>query len=189
VQVGEVPAQAGHLVDLDQQIVDGLAVRFTDGYVTAAPILKQALFALRDQQLHADHGVRWLSLALRTAMDLFDDETWHELTTRQVHAARDARASSVLPTALAHLAHLRISEGDLDAATRLTDEGDAIIEATGNTRVIGSLRFLLAAYQDELGAPELIETGLREVAGGAGWSAPGYLGLRQRCPQQRARPL
>jgi DNA-binding CsgD family transcriptional regulator len=156
-------------------LLDGLAVRFTDGYVTAAPILKQALCALRDQQVHADHGVRWLSLALRTAMDLFDDDTWHELATRQVQAAREAGALSVLPTALAHLAHLRISEGDLDAAGRLKDEADAITDATGNARVIGSLRFLLAAYQDDLGAPQLIETGLREEAGGAGWSAPGYL--------------
>jgi len=163
------PQPAGDL------LLDGLAVRFTDGYVTAAPILKRALCALRDQQVDCDDGVRWLSLALRTAMDLFDDDTWHQLATRQVQAAREAGALSVLPTALAHLAHLRISAGDLDAAARLIDEAEAINEATGNVRVIGSLRLLLAAYQDELGAPQLIETGLREVAGGGGWAAPGYL--------------
>jgi ATP/maltotriose-dependent transcriptional regulator MalT len=163
------PQPAGDL------LLEALAVRFTDGYVTAAPILKRALQALKDQQLHCDDGVRWLSLALRTAMDLFDDDTWHQLATRQVQSAREAGALSVLPMALAHLAHLRISEGDLDAAARLTDEAEAITDATGNARVAGSLRFLLAAYQDEIGGPQLIETALGEVAGGTGWAAPGYL--------------
>ena len=92
----------------NDMLLDGLAVRFTQGYVAGAPLLKRALRALRDQEVPCDPKVRWLSLALRTAADLFDDETWHELATRQVRIAQHTGALSVLPLALVNLAHLRI---------------------------------------------------------------------------------
>jgi hypothetical protein len=38
----------------------------------------------------------------------------------------------------------------VDAAERLKDEAEAITKVTGNARLIGSLRFLIAAYQDGL---------------------------------------
>jgi hypothetical protein len=44
------------------------------------------------------------------------------------------------------------------------DQADAVTDATGNARLANSLTFLIAAYQDELGAPTLIAGGLREAA-------------------------
>jgi DNA-binding CsgD family transcriptional regulator len=143
-------------------LLDGLALRFTEGYVAGAPILKRALSVLRDQEIHCAQ-IRWLSLALRTAADLFDDETWHRLVARQVQVAHDTGALSVLPVALVNLAHLQIFAGEFDAAAALMDQADAITDATGNARLANSLKFLLAAYQDELGASMLIEGGLREA--------------------------
>jgi hypothetical protein len=90
-------------------LLDGLAVRFTDGYVASAPILKLALSALREQDAHGDQEVRWLSLALRTAADLFDDETWHQLVARQARVAHPrgcterTAACACSPRASAHL--------------------------------------------------------------------------------------
>jgi DNA-binding CsgD family transcriptional regulator len=145
-------------------LLDGLAVRFTDGYIAGAPILKRALCALADQEVHGDQGVRWLSLALRTAADLFDEEMWRRLVNRQVQLAHDTGALSVMPLALVNLAHLRIFAGEFDAAEALMDEADAITDATGNARLANSLTFLLAAYQDELGATMLIQSELREAS-------------------------
>lgn len=150
------------------RLLDGLAVRFTDSYVAAAPTLRQALGDLRDQACETDHRLPWTSLALRTAADLFDDETWYLLAASHVQIARDAGALSVLPLALSELARLRIFAGEFDSAAALMDQADAITDATGNAPVTGSLKFLLAAYQDEFGAASLIETGRSEALAGVG---------------------
>jgi DNA-binding CsgD family transcriptional regulator len=89
---------------------------------------------------------------------------WHRLVNRQVQLAHDTGALSVLPLALVNLAHLRIFAGEFDAAKALMDEADAITDATGNARLANSLTFLLAAYQDELGATMLIQSELREAS-------------------------
>ena len=43
------------------------------------------------------------------------------------------------------------------------DQANAITDATGNARLANSLQFLIAAYQDELGAPVLIDSAIREA--------------------------
>ncbi|HEX4734319.1 MAG TPA: AAA family ATPase, partial [Thermoleophilaceae bacterium] len=65
-------------------LLDGLAVRFTDGYAASAPALKRALAAVRDEAGHSGKNVRWPWIARRVAPDLFDDETWRALATRNV---------------------------------------------------------------------------------------------------------
>jgi DNA-binding CsgD family transcriptional regulator len=145
-------------------LLDGLAVRFIEGYVAGASILKRALTVLRNQEVHGDQEVRWLSLALRTAGDLFDDEMWHVLVTRQIQLARDTGALSVLPLALINLGHLRIFAGEFDAAAALIDEADAITAATANASFGTSGKCLIAVYQaEEVGASVLIETAVREA--------------------------
>jgi hypothetical protein len=72
-------------------LLDGLALRLTEGYAAGAPSLKRALRALRHEEVHCEQ-TRWLSLALRGAADLFDNETWRELATRQVQTAHDTGA-------------------------------------------------------------------------------------------------
>ena len=77
------------------------------------------------------------------APDLFDDEMWHALATRNVQIARDAGALAVLPLALNALSMLRCFEGDLVAAGALIAEADEIADATG-TSPLGFGRVLLA---------------------------------------------
>ena len=138
-------------------LLEGLAVRFTDGYAASAPTLKRALSEVRDQGGRAGQDVRWPWTARRVAPDLFDDDAWHELATRNVQIARDAGALAVLPLALNYLATLRIFEGDLDAAAALLDEADAIADATGAAPIVFG-RLLLAAFRgDEAQASALIE--------------------------------
>ena len=112
-------------------LLDGLAVRFTDGYAAAAPALKRALDALRDDGDREGLSVRWPWLGRRVAPDLFADDIWHYLAIRGVQLARENGALAVLPLALNNLAHLRCLEGQLDGAAALLDEADAISAATG----------------------------------------------------------
>ena len=128
------------------RLVDGLAVRFTDGYVASAPALKRALAALREEGAREGPSIRWPWLARRVAPDLFDDEAWHYLATRSVLTAREVGALGVLPIALNNLAYLRCAEGDLEAAAALLDEADDIANATGAQPVV-VVRLLLAGLR------------------------------------------
>jgi hypothetical protein len=69
-------------------------------YAAAAPTLKRAVTVFRQEDVPVEDGVRWLSLACWVAADLWDDETWEELSHRNVQLVRDASALTVLPTAL-----------------------------------------------------------------------------------------
>ena len=69
------------------RLVDGLAVRFTDGYAASVPALKRALSALREEGERKGVSVRWPWFARRVAAELFADDTWHYLATRSVQVA------------------------------------------------------------------------------------------------------
>src|SRR4029077_10103206 len=53
-------------------LLDGLAVRFTDGIGAGAPMLKLALAALLDGNEDYDADMRWPLLACRVAADVLD---------------------------------------------------------------------------------------------------------------------
>jgi tetratricopeptide (TPR) repeat protein len=128
------------------RLVDGLAVRFTDGYVASAPALKLALTALCEEGERKGVSVRWPWLARRVAPELFADEVWHYFASRSAQLARETGALSVLPTALNHLAHFCCLEGHLDDASALLDEADDIASATG-TEPLAIGRVSLAGYR------------------------------------------
>jgi DNA-binding NarL/FixJ family response regulator len=148
------PAGPPRAVDL---LLDGLALRFTEGYAASAPSLKRALSAVRDEGRGAVEDVRWPWFGRRVAPDLFDDESWHALATRNVQIAREKGALAVLPLALNYLAQLRIFEGDLDAAAALVDEADAIADATGSDPIAVARGLLAACRGDEKQAASVIE--------------------------------
>jgi DNA-binding CsgD family transcriptional regulator len=144
-------------------LVDGLAVRFTEGYAASAPILKQALNTFRDEAGRDEQDMLRSWMAARVAVELFDDETWNLLATRHVQIARDTGTLSVLPATLNYLTGLRIAEGDLGAAATLLDEADAIAAATGNARSVVARLTLAACRGDEAQASILIEALEREA--------------------------
>jgi DNA-binding CsgD family transcriptional regulator len=129
-------------------LLDGLALRFTEGYVASAPSLKAALARVRDADGSDGQDVRWPWTARRVAPDLFDDDTWHALATRNVQLAREAGALAVLPLALNYLSLLCCFKGELAAASSLVEEADVIAEATRTPR-IGFARVLLAACRGD----------------------------------------
>ncbi|MBV9366556.1 MAG: AAA family ATPase [Solirubrobacterales bacterium] len=121
-------------------LLDGLAIRFTDGYAASAQALKVAVRAVREAGDNPGQSVRWPWLGRRVAPDLFDDEAWNFFATLGVKLAREHGALAVLPLALNYLARDLCFEGDLDGAAKLVDEADTIAAATGTEPlVLGSL--------------------------------------------------
>jgi DNA-binding CsgD family transcriptional regulator len=138
-------------------LLEGLAIRFTDGYAASAPALKRALEAVRAQDGPGAQDVRWPWTARRVAPDLFADDAWHALATRNVQIARDTGALAVLPLALNYLSLLRCFEGELATATALLDEADEIAEATGTSPIAFGRVLLAGCRGDEAAALALFE--------------------------------
>jgi DNA-binding CsgD family transcriptional regulator len=111
-------------------LLDGLVVRYTDGYAAGDAPLSRALYAFKDLHGHGD-GQHWLWLACRLAQDIWDDELWFALATTGVRVARDTGALMLLPNALNHLAALNVHSGAFAAAAALADEVRLIAQATG----------------------------------------------------------
>jgi DNA-binding CsgD family transcriptional regulator len=138
-------------------LLDGLATRFTDGYAAGVPALRRALDAVSEDDGHTEDDIRWLWLACRIAPDLWEDETWHELATRQLRLARDAGALTVLPLAATYRAGVHVHAGEFAAAAALIEEADAITAATGNAPLMYTSLVLAAWRGQEAQAMELIE--------------------------------
>jgi DNA-binding CsgD family transcriptional regulator len=144
-------------------LLDGLACRFTRGYVPALEPLRRALKAFAHQRGDVKGGLRWLWLAWPVANEIWGDEVWHNVTTRAVTFARDAGALSVLPIALLYRAAVLMGAGDFTAASTLIDEATAITEATGITPLTYVSPVLAALRGDELRALSLIDAAIRDA--------------------------
>ena len=98
-------------------------------------------------------------LAWPVAGDLWDDETWHELTSRAVRRARGAGVLTVLPLALTYRAAVHVHAGEFAAASELIEEADTLTEATGNAPLRYSALLLLVWRGQEAEASTLIQAG------------------------------
>jgi DNA-binding CsgD family transcriptional regulator len=134
-----------------QLLLRGLAVRLTDGYVAAAPWLKEALRSYRAQPQQLD----WLSVCYNlVAMDLWDDEAWYELAIGQVRLARANGTLSWLPFALDYLAEIHIQAGELPQAAALLAEGESIDPGI-RAATLPYVSLMLAAWRGD--APTAVE--------------------------------
>ncbi|OZM75825.1 AAA family ATPase [Pseudonocardia sp. MH-G8] len=149
-------------------LFDGLTTIYTQGFAAGVPELRRALeaFCADDPSAEAagDGGTRrWLWLASRTALTLFDDELLHVLAHRNVRLAREAGALATLPAALLFLSAEAVLAGELAQATELIAEATAINQVTGGV----SLRFgrlVLAAWQGrEAETAEIHAAAVREA--------------------------
>jgi DNA-binding CsgD family transcriptional regulator len=149
-------------------LLDAVALRFTDGYATAASALTRALGLLLALEVGAaEAGCQpWLAgarVGTTMAIEIWDFESWQVLAARQVQLARDAGALVHLQFALTVLVAADMFGGELAAAAQLVDEDRLIAEATG-TRPIGYPAMMLAAWRgQEATAVELIETVVQEA--------------------------
>ena len=138
-------------------MLDGLATRFVDGFPAGAPTLQRALSEFRRIETEGLADTAWVWLAV----ELWDSDAWFELGTRQVQAARDAGALTVLPLALHTIAAWHVLAGDLALADSLLAEADSIMAATGDAPM-SHARLRLAAWRGG-DAQELITASIRDA--------------------------
>jgi DNA-binding CsgD family transcriptional regulator len=134
------PLPAGDL------LLRGLALAITDGPSVGAPVLKQALQALRDDDIATEEGIRWHWLAGLAAAFIWDYESYDALAARQIQVARDVGALTMVPLALGTRAGVRLWAGEVRAAASLVEESEALARAT-HGRQVPYAPLVLAAFR------------------------------------------
>lgn len=113
-------------------LLDGLAVRLTDGYPAAVPVLGAAFAALLDEPAMPDEaGYGLFAVACLAADDLLDDAAQSALAGRWVRAERDRGNLSTLPVSLSFLAGAEVLAGRLGSAEACLAEACEISAITG----------------------------------------------------------
>jgi len=122
---GPAPRRPQRPTDL---LLEGMATLSIHGHAAAAPILKAALRAFR-QEGALPHEARWP--VSRAADAVWDEESWRLLAARELQRARDAGALTATPLLLSALSFIQVLCGELSAAESLLDELRAATAATG----------------------------------------------------------
>jgi DNA-binding CsgD family transcriptional regulator len=145
------------------RLLQGLAVRFTEGYSAGAPLLKEALSAFQSEAVLPAEEARWLWFASWVALDLWDDASWTALSTRQLDLVRQTGEVSALPFVLSFRSGVYAYLGDLRTAALLEEELRAAIEATGIAAVPYGRLSIAALRGDVAGFSELVRTVVGEA--------------------------
>ncbi len=127
-------------------LLRSLALLVAEGPGVGTPVAKRALQAFRGDGVSTEERLRWSWLAGRTAAFVWDYETWDELTSRQVAAARAAGALSVLPLTLSTTAGVQLFAGRLSEAESLFEQAEEVADAT-DTRTARYAAVLVAAFR------------------------------------------
>ena len=158
-------------------LLEGMATLITDGYETGVPAVQRALSVFRNGDLPIGEQLRWLFVATRCAIDIWDDESWRDLAIRQVELARAVGALSLLPFAITQRFGMHLHAGEFATVAQLVDEFSVLKEATA-TGLPDFGTMMLAAWQGRSReAFRLIDefiTDMSERGQGYGVSLPHY---------------
>jgi DNA-binding CsgD family transcriptional regulator len=144
-------------------LLDGLAIRVTEGHAAAVATLQEALEAFRRDDGRNANDSRWLWLACRVAALLFYEDVWDELAGRGVRLAREAGALIVLPMVASYRAGVQLHVGNYAAAAALWEEAESITHATGTASLVYGSAMLAAYRGNEVEALELIAARRRDA--------------------------
>lgn len=115
-------------------LLDGLADTYNQGYAVGLPKVRSAVTADPDG-MPISQELRWLSVATRTAMHIWDDEHALASSARFARAAREAGALFEIGLAINDRALLLLISGERGPAESAVEEAYANAEALGNTMV------------------------------------------------------
>lgn len=134
------PLPAGVTPTIGDRLLDGFAVLFTEGHAAAAPLLRETVAQLADDDAvpTAEH-LRWLGFGCWAAGALADNAMLHSLASRLERQARDGGALVALTRALYFLAMSEITAGALGAAHAHFVETRDTMAARGDTGGLGPL--------------------------------------------------
>ncbi|MEV0073143.1 AAA family ATPase [Amycolatopsis sp. NPDC050768] len=119
---------ATHRPTGSDRLLEGVAQRCTAGYAAAVEPLKLALKTLDNDH---ENDARSRLLACLVAPDLWDDDTWHDLTRDELAGARETGARTILPYVLTHRALAEVHFGQFAVAESLVAEAESLTRATG----------------------------------------------------------
>ena len=151
-------------------LLDALTTLVTEGRAAAAPLLRRATATFANEASPRQENFRWGWMTTTPPNILWDEESWHAISARNLKEARDAGALARLPIDLADWAIFLTSCGDFGAAAVAIAEAEAIMKATG-THMAPYAQLLLAALRGQRDALPLIESTIRDAeTGGQGLS-------------------
>jgi DNA-binding CsgD family transcriptional regulator len=182
---GPLAQPGGHLVDVSRAarstgapdpvrpcdlLLDGLIALVLDRRAQAASSLRRAVDAFSKRAVARDDILQWGQLAQTASIALWDIDRYLALSSRQVDAARESGALSLLSNALGGRGAVLTWCGDFRAASALADERNAVNAATG-TQLATSHDMFLSAYRGRPSeALPLVSTTVADaVAHGEGW--------------------
>jgi DNA-binding CsgD family transcriptional regulator len=148
-------------------LLDAFAVRLTEGYPAAAPLLARAVALGPAPDGEVDRW-RWLATGRAgaiAAVEQWDAESWHTVATVQTRLARETGAPVHLQYALNTLAVSHLLAGELAAADLLVEEDRLIAEVTGNPPARYAATMLAAWRGREPAASEQIAATVRAATG------------------------
>jgi DNA-binding NarL/FixJ family response regulator len=143
-------------------LLDGLTALFTEGRATAAPLLRRATAIFADEASPAQENFRWGWVTTNPPNILWDEDSWHAISARNLREAREAGALARLPIDLADWGIFCAWCGDFGAAAVAIAEAEAITKATG-THIAPYALMLLAALRGQSDASPLIESTMRDA--------------------------
>ncbi len=144
-------------------LLDGLALLICEGYPAGAPVLRRAVSAFRGTDISREEGLRWLWLACRAALIVWDYAGWDVLSGRQVALARDAGALITLPIAFNMRAVVHTFAGEFTEAASMVAQAESVTEVTGSS-IVPDGALALAVFRGRgAQAARLIQTATDEV--------------------------
>jgi DNA-binding CsgD family transcriptional regulator len=119
--------------DRRDDLLEGLAMRFTEGYARAVPLSRRAVQEFAATELSLDEVLGSASLAAATASSIWDDSDWDVLTGSYLQVARNSGSLHALRLALVTRTVVYLFTGDLTSAASLAQETRAITDVVGST--------------------------------------------------------
>ena len=130
------------------QLLDAFACHVADGFVVAAPLLRDAVTAMRRDDVSPDDLVRWCRFASDATRVLWDHDAHDELMARLASVTRERGALSFLASALQSHASSEVWQGRFAAAESSIAQAVDVSSAAGGDRVaIGLMGLSILAHR------------------------------------------
>ena len=144
-------------------LLDGISLVICEGYPAGAPVLRRAVSAFRDTDVSREEGLRWLWLACRAALIVWDSASFDVLSDRQVTLARDAGALVMLPIAFNMRSTAHLYAGEFTPAASMVAQAESVTEATGSSIAPYGAVALAAFRGQEPQAAGLLQTAIDDA--------------------------
>jgi DNA-binding CsgD family transcriptional regulator len=157
-------------------LLDGLSLVICEGYPAGGPVLREAVSTFRGTDVSREEGLRWLWLACRAALIMWDYDSFDVLSDRQVTLARDAGALIMLPIAFNMRSTAHLYAGEFAPAASMVTQAESVTEATGSSIAPYGAVGLAALRGREAQAAHLIQTATDDAERRGEGRALSYIG-------------